>query len=522
MSDDNHQQDLAAQIREHHRSGEFDKALEISERAMESNPADLKAYGSRWELIAEMFSAEEARKRVRPEIESVLGTHPETPEVLETAYWGYRCLPGGAKDAPNSLFDKMLRYPRTRVYQAALLGLAARSRDACQKWHYYQRLIDECTASDVPEVSWYLLAHEKMLGLAKEDRSQASADSLDELIDRFLKAHLSWCQDTQQWLGWAYTEAVKWRLKFSVRLDKALGILERAEIRLGEEEEQEWLVRLAGSVEEAHKDIARLRGEIHLRQERWRESYDELVANAPDYLESLSKRFDENAIDYFWMLGRSTEGIGEWEKARRFYADAHFAPTPHTEARTGLERVYHQVERETTDTFEAFLKDTEVEYRVREDADREKIRQKFIIDRLNKKATDFRLETLEGEAYTLSEMSGKVVLLDVGASWCGPCIAVMPDVKIIYERFNKADDVVIWGVNSGEAPHQVRKFLDEHQPPWPMLLNPHREVNKAYQIKAIPFFILIDKTGNWQYSFEGSNLIDGQPLIWLIEALLAD
>ena len=47
MSDNNHQQDLATQIRKHHRSGELDKALEISARALESNPADLKAYGSR-------------------------------------------------------------------------------------------------------------------------------------------------------------------------------------------------------------------------------------------------------------------------------------------------------------------------------------------------------------------------------------------------------------------------------------------------------------------------------------------
>ena len=91
-----------------------------------------------------------------------------------------------------------------------------------------------------------------MLWLAEEDRSLASNDSLDKLIDRFLEAHLSYCQDTQQWLGWGYTEAVKWRLKFNIRLDKALEILERAEIRLGEEEEQEWLVRLdKGSVEEA-------------------------------------------------------------------------------------------------------------------------------------------------------------------------------------------------------------------------------------------------------------------------------
>ena len=54
--------------------------------------------------------------------------------------------------------------------------------------------------------------------------------SLDKLIDQILERHIfPICQDTQQWFGWGYTEAVKWRLKFNVRLDKALEILERAE-----------------------------------------------------------------------------------------------------------------------------------------------------------------------------------------------------------------------------------------------------------------------------------------------------
>ena len=123
----------------------------------------------------------------------------------------------------------------------------------------------------------------------------------------------------------------------------------------------------------------------------------ELVANAPDFLESLSARFNESAINYFWWLGRSAEGIGEWEKAKRYYADAHFAPTPHAEARAGLERIYHQIERETTDTFEAFLKDTETEYRIRENAEsRKNSSEIYYVKRLNKKATDFRLETLRG------------------------------------------------------------------------------------------------------------------------------
>ena len=518
-----HQQDLATQIKTLHKSGELDKALEISKRVLKSDPPDLEAYDARWRLIVKMFSEADAKKRIISEIEALLQTHPETPEILNAVHWGYRHLPDGVKNVPSSLFDKMLQYPKTELHLLALLGLAERSEDASQKWYYYQRVIDEFTASDVPELSWYLLAYEEMLWLAEEDRSLVSDNTLDELIDRYLKAHLVYCRNTQQGLVWAYVVAVESRLKHNNELDKGLEILERAETRLGEEEEQTWIKRSKGSVEEARKDISRLRAEIHLRQEQWKEAYDGLLTNAPDFSESLWARFNERAINYFWMLGRSAEGIGEWETARRYYADAHFAPKPHTEAQAGLERIYHQTARgKTADTFEAFLKDTEAEYRIREAADLEKFRQEFITNRLNKKATDFQLETLDGETYSLSAMAGKVVLLDVGASWCGPCNISIPEVKIVYKHFSKNDDVVIWGINDGETPEQVQKSLDEHQQPWPVLLDRNQQLRKAYQIKGIPFFIVIDKTGNWQYSFIGSHLINGQPLIWMIEALLSD
>ena len=504
---------------------------------------DLEAYDSRWRLIAEMFSGADAKRKILPEIETLLRKHPETPELLNTVYWGYMEFPGRAKNVPNSLFDKMLQYPKTEIYLTALLGLAERSEDASQQWHYYQCVIDEFTLSDAPILSWYWSAYKQLLQLAEADRSLVSNDELDELIDGCLKAHLSYCQETQQWFGWAYTEAVKYRLKFNNRLDKALEVLERADLRLAEAEEQEWLIENnKGSVEDEHKNISRLRCEIYLWQERWKEAHTGFVANIPDYLESLWARFNEDTINYFYMLGRSAEGMGDYEKARRCYADAYFAPMPRlekvrhyydfadpyfvpmprAESRKGLERLYEKIKRrKTTDTREAFLNDTEVEYRIREKADLEKIRQKLIVNRRNKKATDFRLETLEGETYTLSAMSGKVVLLDVGVSLYGGNI-VVPEVEAVYERFNKVDDVVIWSISGGEVPRKVREFLDQYQPPWPLLLDPHRQVKKAYQIKRIPSFILIDKAGNWQYSFIGSDLIGGQPLIWMIEVLLSD
>ena len=492
---------------------------------------DLEVCGSRWGLIAKMFPEESAKKRICSEIETLLRIHPETAEVLSTAYWGYMSLPGRTKNVPNSLFNKMLQYPRTEVYQASLLGLAERSGDTHQKWHYYQRVIDECAALDVPGNSWYFGAYQHILWLVEDDLFRASDDYLDELIDGYLKAHLSYCQETQQRFSWAYTEAVKWRLKFNIRLDKTYEILDRAEIRLGEEEEQRWLVEWEqkglvepnkGCVEEAYKKIARLRAEVFFRQERWREAYDGLLANAPDFLESLSERFNEDTTNYYYMLGRSAEGVGEWEEARRYYADAHFAPTPYAEAQTGLERVYHQMgEKETANTFEAFLKAAEVEYRIREDTDREKIRQRLVTNRLNQKATDFRLDTLQGKTYTLSAMSGKVVLLDIGSSRTRVHNRQIPEVKIAYERFSKNDDVVILGINDGITTHQVRKIIDGHQVPWPILLDPQGAVRKAYQIIGIPCSILIDKAGNWQYSCRDLDPISGQPLIWLIEALLS-
>ena len=201
MTDNHHQQDLATQIENHRKSGEFDKALEISTRALESNPVDLKAYGAQWELIAEMFSEDDARKTIHSEIESLLQTHPETPELLMSAYWGYMAIPGRTKNVPMRLFDTILQYPKTKVYLSALLGLAERSEDASQKWHYYQRIIDEFTAADAPILSWYLGAYEEMLWLAEEDRSLADDDYLHELINRLLNAHLAYCQDTEQYFG---------------------------------------------------------------------------------------------------------------------------------------------------------------------------------------------------------------------------------------------------------------------------------------------------------------------------------
>ena len=85
----------------------------------------------------------------------------------------------------------------------------------------------------------------------------------------------------------------------------------------------------------------------------------------------------------------------------------------------------------------------------------------------------------------------------------------IPEVKIAYERFSKNDDV-----GDGISTENYR---------WTALADLAKgAVRKAYQIIGIPCSILIDKAGNWQYSCRDLDPISGQPLIWMIEALLSD
>ena len=280
------------------------------------------------------------------------------------------------------------------------MGLSERSEAASEKWHYYKRVVDEFTPSDVPELSWYILACEELLWLAKDDRTLATDALLDELLDILLEADLKHWQDSQKRFR-CYAKVVEWRITLNFGLDKALELLDSAEIEFSKKAEQSQNSDNEDAMEKAYKEISRLRGKVYFHQRRWKPAYDKLTANAPDFLESVWTRFNESTIEYFWMLGRSAEGMGNWVNAKHYYANSHFGPNMHSKGLKGLKSVYQRIRDDTTtDSFDTFLKEVEAEYRIQEAADCEIIRQKLVKNRLNKKATDFRLETLAGETYT--------------------------------------------------------------------------------------------------------------------------
>ncbi len=111
-------------------------------------------------------------------------------------------------------------------------------------------------------------------------------------------------------------------------------------------------------------------------------------------------------------------------------------------------------------------------------------------------APDFTLATPAGEMIALSALRGQPVLVNLWASWCGPCRAEMPAMQRVYEEY-KDQGFQILAVN---ATHQDTKaaavaFAEEHGLTFPLLLDVDGQVSAAYLLRALPSSFFIGKDG---------------------------
>jgi len=118
---------------------------------------------------------------------------------------------------------------------------------------------------------------------------------------------------------------------------------------------------------------------------------------------------------------------------------------------------------------------------------------KLEADDAKRQSADFTLSDLQGKAWHLQELRGRVVLVNFWATWCPPCRKEMPDLDALYNKF-KDQGFVVLAISDEEAA-KVSPYLAEHKVSYPVLLDPGRKVNDLFIVEGIPKSFVYDRSG---------------------------
>ena len=117
-------------------------------------------------------------------------------------------------------------------------------------------------------------------------------------------------------------------------------------------------------------------------------------------------------------------------------------------------------------------------------------------------APDFTLLTPTGERFNLYEQRGKPVFLNFWATWCGPCLAEMPDMEKLHKTMG--DSIQIVGVDLQESRSAVLRFLIRYGYTYTFVIDPTGEVGGKYEAASIPISYFLDAKGVIVRKFAGA------------------
>ena len=121
---------------------------------------------------------------------------------------------------------------------------------------------------------------------------------------------------------------------------------------------------------------------------------------------------------------------------------------------------------------------------------------RFIPLTIGDEAPDFSLHTLAGKTVRLSSLRGKVVLINIWATWCPTCLEEMPQLQRLYDDLKDHEDFQLLTISIDALGAQVVKpFLEKHKLDFPTLLDPKGSIKKIYNTTGVPESFIINQKG---------------------------
>jgi len=112
-------------------------------------------------------------------------------------------------------------------------------------------------------------------------------------------------------------------------------------------------------------------------------------------------------------------------------------------------------------------------------------------------ASDFKLEdAFSGETVSLAALKGKVVFLNVWATWCGPCREEMPSMETLFDELKTNKDFVMLAVSQDtKGKSVVVPYVQKNGYHFKILLDPENKVGDSYGVSGVPETFIIDRKG---------------------------
>lgn len=130
------------------------------------------------------------------------------------------------------------------------------------------------------------------------------------------------------------------------------------------------------------------------------------------------------------------------------------------------------------------------------------------------KAAQAEMKHLDGSTSKVSDRAGKVVLLNMWATWCGPCRAEMPELVKMQDEFrDKGFEIIGLNTDDGDTPEMVNDFAKEMNLNYTLVwasTEMQKELLKISKYEGIPQSFLVDRDGNLRGVFRGASVAEIQ------------
>ncbi len=117
-------------------------------------------------------------------------------------------------------------------------------------------------------------------------------------------------------------------------------------------------------------------------------------------------------------------------------------------------------------------------------------------------AVSFDIASLRGGTDSLGNYRGKIVVMNLWATWCPPCKDEMPDLQRFWLA-ERGRGVVVLGIDQGESASAVRAFTKTYGVTFPVLLDADQQYGRAYAAVGLPTTVVVDRNGHISAGIDG-------------------